>query len=183
MSARHCFLPWCQEDTYEYLGPLVEMAVDRDAFPLCRRHYNALAPITEKGADIMNTTAGVRAEADTYGAAMTATPAPRFPSLGSNVLYKSRTGDYSLAAKVARNCKSSSPEALHRATEAGRLFMTPLTLLQVDLCVFTPGGSHVEGEPSQWTGTYAEHHIEYDPDGRPGTWRWFEDAWVRGEEL
>lgn len=115
--------------------------------------------------------------------AMAPTPAPRFPHLGSDVIYRSRTGDYSLAAKVARNAKSSSPEALHRGVEAGRLFMVPLTLLEVDLTVFTPGGSYVEGEPSQWTGTYAEHAIKYSADGEPGTWCWFDELVRRGVEL
>lgn len=151
---------------------------------------DSLARLVQDAVDELrnrNIRSGDRAEpthGDTGMTAMTpAHPEPRFPHLGSDVIYRSRTGDYSLAAKVARNAKSSSPEALHRGVEAGRLFMVPLTLLEVDLTVFTPGGSYVEGEPSQWTGTYAEHAIKYDANGERGTWCWFDDLVRRGVEL
>lgn len=95
------------------------------------------------------------------------------PWLGAPVMYRSKTGDYWLAATVARTVHSSSPEALDRArTKQDRLFLVPLGLRDVDLVVLSSGGR--SGEPSS-TGTYVEHNIPYDQSGAPGTWCWPED--------
>lgn len=155
--------------------------------PLCQRHLDLLG-VDSLAAAIPHRLVGgspenVGMSPDRSEAAGIAKAPPSPPKLGEEVLYHSRTGDYWLAAKVCRTVHSSSPEAVERAQVQGRFFIQPLGLFQVDLTVFTPGGSYVEGDPSQWTGTYAEHHISYDPDGAPGTWCRFEDVWVRGIRL
>lgn len=93
----------------------------------------------------------------------------RIPALGLDVLYRSRTGDYWLSARVARTNRSSSAIALSRAKDAG-LDVPVLGTLEVDLVVFTTGGSDLAPH-----GTYTERAIPYDPSGAPGTWCWHED--------
>lgn len=165
---RACSLPWCHKDgTREYHWPLRaagEYMGNGDVVYVvfCDEHF-AILRHGERGlASVM---------------------APELPHLGADVMYRSRTGDYWLAAKVSRTYLSSSPEALERAKGAGRLFMVDLKPDEVDLTVFTPGGSYVEGEPSQWTGNYAEHTVPHDPQGAPRSWCWMAEALARGVDV
>jgi hypothetical protein len=79
------------------------------------------------------------------------------PTLGRIVHYRSKTGDYDLAAIVTATSSSLSPAGLARSD------VSPLSSdTHVHLHVFTPGKAR----------HYQEPNVPFDPTGAPGTWRW-----------
>lgn len=100
-------------------------------------------------------------------------------ALGRVVHYRSRTGNYTLAALV-----TATGETLHRpGVDAG--FVADLTNLEhVHLQVFSPGrpGKRADaddflvesphGRAENVNGSYPEYDVPFDPDGGPGTWSW-----------
>lgn len=122
---------------------------------------------------------------------MEATPETYLPriaqkiSIARMVVYRSRTGNYSVPAVV--NCTADS--IYQPGVEAG--FVPPITAIDnVHLTVFSPGrpGMRIDaGEqpgteafvvPSKYpisenvSGCYQEWDIPYDEAGGPGTWSW-----------
>lgn len=117
-------------------------------------------------------------------------PEPQKISIGRTVIYRSRTGNYSVPAIV--NCTVDS--IYQPGVEHG--FVPALSKVDnVHLTVLTPGKpglrklvEEVDGElppgvekfvnPSPHpvsenvAGCYQEWDIPYDPDGGPGTWKW-----------
>lgn len=110
---------------------------------------------------------------------------PTKPSIGRVVVYRSRTGNYSVPAII--NCAVDS--IYQPGVEHG--FVPPITGKDnVHLTVFSPGraGMRVDQEqtpgaenfvnPSKYpvsenvSGCYQEWDIEYDEDGGAGTWMW-----------
>lgn len=133
---------WSDDGLLAALGLLTDHAAVRGLDGMHRLPVNGMSPQT------------VNAEAE------------RPVRLGDDVLYRSRTGDYWLAAKVARTDRSSSTVALGRAKRHG-IDLAILTASEVDLVVFSPGGA--ANSPH---GTYFERTIPHDPTGQPGTWCW-----------
>lgn len=100
-------------------------------------------------------------------------------SIGRVVLYRSRTGNYSVPAIVA-----ATQDSLYRPNvEAG--YIPDITKADnVHLIVFSPGPGGkranaadfkvepVHGRSENQGGTYAEYDIPYDDSGAPGTWSW-----------
>jgi len=101
------------------------------------------------------------------------------PTIGRMVVYRSRTGNYSIPAVV--NCTIGS--IYQPGVEAGNV-PAITSADRVHLTVFTPGlpGMRVEADDFVVTsdqpisenvaGCYQEWNIPFDPEGAPGTWKW-----------
>lgn len=100
-------------------------------------------------------------------------------AIGRIVEYRSRTGNYSVAAIV--NCTVDS--IYQPGVESGNV--PALTSPdRIHITVFTPGKPGMRGDADNFVvaseeevsenvaGCYQEWNIPYDPDGGPGTWRW-----------
>lgn len=112
------------------------------------------------------------------------TRTPEKVSIGRIVVYRSRTGNYSVPAII--NCTTTS--IYQPGVEAG--FVPSISALDnVHLTVLTPGTPGMRsaagfdsGDPflvkspypvsENVSGCYQEWDIPYDPDGGPGTWKW-----------
>lgn len=79
------------------------------------------------------------------------------PSLGRIVHYRSKTGNYMLAAIITATHESLWPEGVERGDVP-----TLDGPDHVHLHVFTPGGN----------GGYQEHNVPLDDELTPRTWRW-----------
>lgn len=87
--------------------------------------------------------------------------APTAPSIGRIVLYRSRTGNYTLPAVVTATQDTLWAEGVERGDVPGLA-----SEQHVHLHVFTPGTQ----------GSYAEHDVPMDDraagEQAPGSWRW-----------
>lgn len=103
---------------------------------------------------------------DAAGAKYTLAPERYLPRLGQTVLYRSRTGDYDLAALVVRTADSSSMAAMARSRDTDDP-MRPLAATEVDLVVLTPGvdGHYREQAVPMW------EPAQFSQTPRPRTWR------------
>lgn len=95
-------------------------------------------------------------------------------TIGRIVIYRSRTGRYSVPAVV-----TATVDTLYRPAVEGGHIPDLIDRDHVHLTVLTPGtpGERLpDTDPSIGTlnagGTYQEWDIPYDPDGAPGTWSW-----------
>lgn len=105
------------------------------------------------------------------------------PTIGRIVIYRSRTGDYSVPAIVTATADTLNPKGVEEGN------VPPLTGDEhVHLTVFTPGAPGLRADASDFkvesahgrseniSGCYQEWDIPPDPsdllDPAPGTWRW-----------
>lgn len=101
------------------------------------------------------------------------------PTIGRVVIYRSRTGNYSVPAII-----TATQDTLYRPGVDGGYVPDLSSEEHVHLHVLTPGvpGKRTDaddflvesphGRQENVGGAYQEHDVPLDPDGGPGTWSW-----------